>query len=47
MIDEEIFFGQPIKYVIKACGNICKVTTAQWVDYTTSSLLYYNYFNKW
>ena len=41
MIDEKLFFDQPIKN-----ENTWKITTGQGNDYKTGSLLDYNYFKK-
>ena len=47
MIDEQIFFNQPVKGNFKTYNDIWKIVTCQGDDYTTSCLLDYNYFNKY
>ena len=44
MIDEKIFFGQPINSMTKTYENIRKIATDQGDDYTTSCLSDYPYF---
>ena len=46
MIDEKIFFGQPINSMTKTYENIRKITTGQGDDYTTGCLLDYPYFKN-
>ena len=46
MIDGRNFFDQPIKNDFKTYDNIRKIVTGQGDDYTTGSLLDYNYFKE-
>ena len=46
MIDGQNFFDQPVKNNLRTYDKIRKIATGQGDDYTTSSLLNYNYFNK-
>ena len=46
MIDGKNVFNKPIKNDIRTHENIRKITTGQGDDYTTGSLLDYNYFIK-
>ena len=41
------FVNQPAENNSKTYDNIPKIATDQGDDYTTSCLLYYNYFNKY
>ena len=45
--DQKTFFNQPAENNSKTYDNIPKIATGQGDDYTTSCLLYYNYFNKY
>ena len=44
MIDDKIFFDQPINSMTKTYKNIRKIATGQGDDYTTGCLLDYPYF---
>ena len=46
IIDRRNFFDQPIKNDFKTYDNIRKIVTGQGDDYTTGSLLDYNYFKE-
>ena len=46
MVDGKTFFEQAFKNYIKIYDKIQKITTGQGEDYTTVSILDYNYFNK-
>ena len=46
MIDGKNFFDQPVESNMRLHDNIPKIATDQINDYTTGSLLDYNYFNK-
>ena len=46
MIDGQKCFDQPLKNNIITYDNILKITAGQGNDYTTSSLLFYAYFNE-
>ena len=43
----ENFFDQPVKSSARTYGKIRKIATGQRDDYTTGSLLDYNYFNNY
>ena len=45
-IDGRNFYDQPINDLIKQCGEVRKVSTAQGDDYTTGCLLDIVYFEK-
>ena len=47
MVDGQNFFNQLVDNNLRTYGNISKITTGQWDDYTTGCLLVYNYFNKY
>ena len=47
MIDGQNFFDQPIRNNLITYDNIQKITTGQGDDYTTRSLLKYDYFEKY
>ena len=46
MVDGKTFFEQAFKNDIKIYDKIQKISTGQGEDYTTVSILDYNYFNK-
>ena len=46
MIDGQNFLDQPVKNNLRTYDKIRKIATGQRDDYTTSSLLHYNYFDK-
>ena len=46
-IDEKHFFDQPVKNNLRTYDSIRKIETGKRDDYTTSCLLYCNYFNKY
>ena len=47
MIGGQNFFDRPVKSNLRTYNNIHKIETGQGDDYTTNSLLDYNYFNKY
>ena len=47
MIDRKILFDHPVKSDIRTYDNIQTNATGQGDDYTTGSLLDYNYFNNY
>ena len=46
MIDEQIFFDQPVKNDMKTYDNVDKTTIGQEDGYTTGCLLDYPYFKE-
>ena len=46
MIDGKNFFDQQVKEDVRTYDNICKITTGQGYDYTTSFFLDFNYFKN-
>ena len=46
MNNEQNFFDQPVQNDLRTYDNIWKNTVGQGDDYTTRSLLDYNYFNQ-
>ena len=47
MIDEKIFFDQPVKSDMRTYDNIQKIVIDKGDDYSTGCLLDYNYFNNY
>ena len=47
MIDEKLFFGQPVKNDLITYENIRKIATGREDEYTTGCLLDYNYFKNY
>ena len=46
MIDGKNFFDQQVKEDVRTYDNICKITTGQGYNYTTSFFLDFNYFKN-
>ena len=47
MIDEKLFFGQPVKNDLITYENIRKIATGREDEYTTGCLLDYNHFKNY
>ena len=47
MIDEQIFFNQPVRNNLRTYDSIQKIVTDQGNDYTTDCLLDHNYFKSY